>query len=120
MKKKHPGKPEPSRRTSIVFHNLLRTANLKLPSTLTLVEWDETLGYFCNRCAYCGTLDWTTMDHFIPVSAGGGTTRDNCVPACLECNQKKNYLEQDGAAPDALNPSRIADVRRYLRERKTS
>lgn len=46
-------------------------------------------------CHYCGTvvkpLD-LTMDHVIPVSRGGKSTKANVVPACKDCNNKKRIL----------------------------
>lgn len=48
------------------------------------------------NCHYCSGQFKTaelTMDHLVPVSRGGRSTRGNCVPACKECNNlKKNLL----------------------------
>ena len=33
-----------------------------------------------------------TMDHIVPVSRGGRSTKGNVVPACKECNNKKKQL----------------------------
>jgi len=33
-----------------------------------------------------------TMDHIVPISRGGRTTKGNVVPACKECNNKKKQL----------------------------
>lgn len=46
-------------------------------------------------CHYCGRnvgAENLTMDHVIPVSRGGRSTRGNCVPACKDCNNKKKYI----------------------------
>ena len=43
---------------------------------------------FDGRCAYC-PRPATTFDHIVPVSAGGGTTPGNIVPACVSCNSSK-------------------------------
>ena len=46
-------------------------------------------------CHYCGQKfpqDQLTLDHIVPVSRGGRSTRGNRVVACLDCNQKKKYL----------------------------
>ena len=43
-------------------------------------------------CHYCGRkvgAEKLTMDHVIPVSRGGRSTRGNCVPCCKDCNSKK-------------------------------
>ncbi len=47
------------------------------------------------RCYYCrkefspGDL---TMDHMIPLVRGGRSVKENLVPACKDCNNKKKYL----------------------------
>ncbi|WP_022853858.1 HNH endonuclease [Thermodesulfatator atlanticus] len=46
-------------------------------------------------CYYCGRKfkpSELTMDHLIPLSKGGKSVRENLVPACKECNNKKKYL----------------------------
>ncbi len=46
-------------------------------------------------CYYCGAKVGSknlTMDHVIPLSRGGTSSRDNIVPACKECNNKKKYM----------------------------
>lgn len=42
--------------------------------------------YYCGRKAGIKNL---TMDHIIPLSRGGRSTKDNLVPCCKECNNKK-------------------------------
>ena len=62
-----------------------------LPATLTFAEWKEIKAAYDYCCAYCGEKpEVLSMDHVIPVSRGGGTTKDNIVPACLPCNRQKN------------------------------
>jgi len=46
-------------------------------------------------CYYCGRSvppSELTMDHIVPLSRGGKTTKGNVVPACKECNTKKHRL----------------------------
>lgn len=43
-----------------------------------------------------------TMDHIVPISRGGKSTKGNIVPCCKECNSRKKYhlpLEMQGGAP---------------------
>ena len=43
-------------------------------------------------CQYCGRqlgLQGLTIDHVLPRSRGGGTTWENCVASCSECNHRK-------------------------------
>lgn len=47
------------------------------------------------KCHYCGESippRQLTMDHIVPISRGGRTTKGNVVPACKECNNKKKQL----------------------------
>ena len=46
-------------------------------------------------CWYCGQQVGyanLTMDHVIPLARGGRSTKDNLVPCCKECNNKKKSL----------------------------
>ncbi len=46
-------------------------------------------------CYYCGEkvgFKNLTMDHVIPLSRGGRSTKDNLVPCCKICNNKKKSL----------------------------
>jgi 5-methylcytosine-specific restriction endonuclease McrA len=47
------------------------------------------------RCHYCGQSALArelTMDHIVPVSRGGKTTKGNVVACCKECNTAKKQL----------------------------
>ncbi|ADR18739.1 HNH endonuclease [Calditerrivibrio nitroreducens] len=57
-------------------------------------QWWNTLVsrgvcYYCGKKVPPGEL---TMDHIVPLSRGGKSTKGNIVPACKECNNKKKYL----------------------------
>lgn len=46
-------------------------------------------------CHYCNKPfppQELTMDHIVPVSRGGKTTKGNVVPACKTCNNYKKHL----------------------------
>jgi 5-methylcytosine-specific restriction endonuclease McrA len=46
-------------------------------------------------CYYCKEkfpADELTLDHIVPLSRGGRSTRGNMVICCLNCNQEKKYL----------------------------
>ena len=45
-------------------------------------------------CHYCGRQA-QTIDHKIPRSKGGKTTRSNCVPSCIPCNNLKGDTDYD-------------------------
>lgn len=47
------------------------------------------------RCHYCGRRvnpAALTMDHLVPLSRGGRSSKANLVPTCKECNTKKRTL----------------------------
>ena len=47
------------------------------------------------ECHYCGrptSPRELTMDHIVPLSRGGKSTKGNLVPACKICNTKKKQL----------------------------
>lgn len=74
---------------------------------LTLVEWIRTIDDFGGKCAYCGTSAYTLMEHYIPIRLGGGTTVNNCVPACGSCNVIKAKAELGKAAFPADSLERV-------------
>ena len=46
-------------------------------------------------CHYCGRhvgAKALTMDHVVPLIRGGRSARGNAVPACKDCNSKKQSL----------------------------
>ena len=46
-------------------------------------------------CRYCGKKfpkEELTLDHIVPISWGGRSTRGNMVVCCRGCNQAKKYL----------------------------
>jgi len=44
------------------------------------------------RCAYCDACleGQATLDHIVPMSRGGATSRNNLVAACAKCNVSKS------------------------------
>lgn len=55
-------------------------------ATLTLVDWLTTLDHFNWRCSYCESREFRVMSHFLSLPLGG-TTPENCVPACYTCGR---------------------------------
>jgi 5-methylcytosine-specific restriction endonuclease McrA len=77
---------------------------MKAPEVITLTDFDKVPGSkvtFSRRnlfkrdrctCQYCGAQpgpEELTIDHVVPRSRGGGSTWENCVLACVDCNRKK-------------------------------
>ena len=72
-----------------VQDQVVRARYLQARATLTLAEWLTTLVYFRWHCAYCQKKPFQVLHHFTPRSHGG-TSSDNCVPACYSCARSKN------------------------------
>lgn len=84
----------------------VRTASIEIqaPRVIRLLDFDkvprQTVKFnrrniFArdnNQCQYCGKKFSTSelsLDHVIPRSQGGGTTWENIVCACVDCNVRK-------------------------------
>ncbi len=84
----------------------VRTPNVEIqaPRVIRLLEYDKVprqavkfnrRNIFArdnNQCQYCGRkfiMSELSLDHVVPRSQGGGTTWDNIVCACVECNVRK-------------------------------
>lgn len=52
--------------------------------------WKRRVGrgvcHYCRRAVGAGAL---TMDHLVPLIRGGRSVRPNLVPACKDCNNRK-------------------------------
>lgn len=66
--------------------HLQRARTLGAEATLTLVDWLTTLDHFNWRCSYCESKEFRVMSHFLSLPLGG-TTPENCVPACYACRR---------------------------------
>lgn len=68
--------------------------------------WRQQVGpgicYYCNGKFVAKEL---TMDHVIPISRGGKSTKKNCVPACKQCNNEKKSKTSFDMALDKMNAS---------------
>lgn len=96
------------------------------PATLTMEQWMATLEHFHYCCAYClngrsfdsldpelvERLQFELMEHIVAIKDGGGTTVDNCIPACRSCNRRKD----DKRIADPLPKHKIEWVKRDLNE----
>ena len=63
-------------------------------------------------CQYCGSQPGTeelTVDHVVPRAQGGASTWENCVLACVRCNNRKANRTPDQAhMPLRMRPVRPA------------
>jgi 5-methylcytosine-specific restriction endonuclease McrA len=54
----------------------------------TSAQWLSLVERFGGCCAYCGKPG-TTIDHVVPIAAGGRDEISNVLPACKSCNASK-------------------------------
>lgn len=69
-----------------------RRERQKSDNPLTSQQWRDIQASYSHKCAYCGNGGKMTIEHVIPLAKGGTHTAENVVPACLDCNRKKNRL----------------------------
>jgi len=63
-------------------------------------------------CYYCQAKflpDKLTMDHVVPLSRGGRSTKGNTVPCCKACNNNKKYLTPAEIVLNKLKQHDIAE-----------
>lgn len=84
-----------------------------LPYDLTHEQWEETVRHFGGYCAYCQVRLYRIFEHFVPIEKGGGTTKNNCVPACTSCDRKKRHHHPDEVA-HKLPEGAIERIKSYL------
>lgn len=70
------------------------------------------------QCQYCAEVfkpSELTIDHVIPKSKGGGTSWENCVAACKQCNwDKSNFLMKPLRQPFRPDYWYLANKRKSL------
>jgi 5-methylcytosine-specific restriction endonuclease McrA len=91
-----------------------RARMLQAEATLTLIDWLTILELFDWKCAYCLEKPFQVMSHVIPLPSGG-TTPENCVPACYSCSSGRREVKR--TERDRLQASlREAKHRRWHEE----
>lgn len=72
--------------------------------------WKQQLGKgICYHCEQKFKKEDLTMDHLIPISRGGKTSKHNVVVACKPCNTSKKYYTQAELRMQELAKSSKAD-----------
>jgi len=69
-----------------------RACITNVPGEYTKDEWQDVLVRYGMTCAICGhpfTARSATVDHFVPLSAGGPAFISNIQPLCKSCNSRK-------------------------------
>ena len=57
------------------------------------VDIETRFAEFDRSCAYCGTTEKLSLDHFISLSVGGSNCLGNFIPACSRCNSSKQHSD---------------------------
>lgn len=97
------GKAEVIKGGEKLITNFEKTIEIAIPKVIKLIKFVRMMfkkkvpltkrNIFirdAHTCVFCGErLKKATIDHLVPKSRGGGTSWENCVTACLECNMKK-------------------------------
>lgn len=82
-----------------------RARSLGSPGSHTKCEWEQRKVEFGNTCPGCGATGKLSLDHVVPLNAGGSHDIENIQPLCKPCNSKKSdkfliaYLPWEGAGP---------------------
>lgn len=84
-------------------------------ATLSLTEWEQTIADFNGMCAYCLSRPYKLLEHFVPVTVAG-TTVNNCIPACDDCNKKKRNHTGDKLI-EIFGHATIEHIQAYLMSR---
>ena len=61
----------------------------KISSHVENFDSNHIILKYGNKCCYCGGK-FEHIDHYMPLSKGGGHTLENVRPACRNCNLTKN------------------------------
>jgi len=68
---------------------MLKHGNTQLGERITHSEWLRLVIAHDSRCFYCKKRGPVQQDHYIPLSKGGDDSMENIVPACEDCNRRK-------------------------------
>ncbi len=52
----------------------------------------KTASGICHYCQEKVAFKALTMDHLVPLTRGGRSSKDNLVPSCKACNNKKKNM----------------------------
>lgn len=86
------------RQVKVIATQKRRGKSLGLTEHFTLTEWLELKKKYEFTCLCCGKKEpdiILTVDHIIPLAAGGLNKIENIQPLCGTCNRKKRRQETD-------------------------
>lgn len=84
-------------KSKVAEHNL-RARRAGSAATLKVFEWLSKVLESKGNCCYCNKkvgYSNLVVEHILPISSGGGNTKENVVPACFACNSSKGTRSLD-------------------------
>ena len=76
-----------------VDEDVLRTERAKARDLRRSRWWQKkTASGLCHYCGLKFPHGELTMDHLVPLSRGGRSTKENLVPCCKDCNTRKRTM----------------------------
>ena len=103
-------------------HHRRRVKEEQQGSGITKDQWLEMMSFFDFRCAYSGEYLGgnnnsfnRTIDHIVPLDAGGDNMIWNCVPMTrsLNCSKHTNNMEEWYKEQDCYDPKRLAKIYKW-------
>lgn len=91
-----------------------RSRERGLAGNLTTLDWQRSLDFFEQRCAYCGSSGAWTIDHFQALAYGGGSIHSNTIPSCSACNAWKASSSLHELPSSFISTERFITIRTYL------
>lgn len=113
------GKKVQSEKHYCYSHNL-RAKRVGLKNDYIVDDHYAMLEHFGDACVYCGKEYPSGTDHIIPISKGGGSTRQNIAPCCHSCNSRKHISDWKEwyRNQDYFNEERYSLIEKWLGEYK--
>lgn len=81
--------PERKRQTQRKYQHKRRAWLAEADGEYTIDEWGALCEQYAHLCLCCGEKKPLTVDHVVPISAGGGNDITNIQPLCALCNSRK-------------------------------
>lgn len=77
-------------------------------------DWQETLQYFDNKCAYCGESTKLIMEHALPINKSelGEHKLGNLVPSCKDCNSRKHHASYEVFLRN--DPDKLQKIKEFM------
>ena len=82
--------------------------------SFTQNEWQETINYFDNKCAYCNEQTKLIMEHAVPINKKylGEHRLGNIIPSCKKCNDNKHNKNFTEFLNDDID--KIKKIQKYM------